>query len=264
MDRYTVTAYIRCYRDPGLVLKCASHVKWADELVIADNSGDNSVKDIVSQIAHPNIKYFATDIVDWRLRVNSLKDKMSSDYILMIDTDEFYSEAAGEEILAVLADKQNVNEGYIVPSESFLFGQYYQKGADQLRLFMRDKFYFNNNSVHEMPKVPGKVGKLNNGYDHFNSPTFANQLTKPFTYAMADAKMLTDEQLNKKRVDGYSSVKIKLHFFKILLKLIWRSRGFFFSKNMNFMHLWLRYVDMLVITANDIGPTEEIRIREQK
>lgn len=264
MDRYTLSAYIRCYKDPKLVLKCASHLKWADEIFVADNSDDSSVKDVIHLIDHPNVSYFNTDIVDFRHRLNSLKDKLSGDFILMVDTDEYYTEASAKEILDVLSDKGNIKEGYIVPSESYAFGEYLAKGANQLRLMMKDKFYFAFTSIHEMPKVKGDIGRLNNGYDHYNSPTFFTIANKPFLYANDDARVLTLDQLQSKRTDTYSSFQLKKHYFKLLVRILWRSKGFFFSRKVRFVDMWLQYRDVLVFISNDTAPTDEIRTREGK
>jgi hypothetical protein len=262
MSRYTITAYLRCYKDPELVLISAAHLLWADELVIADNSNDDSVKDVISQIKHHNLKYFKTDIADWRHRLNNLRDKIAGDYVLLVDTDEFYREETGREILNVLADP-NAHEGYKVPMESYIFGEDCGVGDEQLRLLKRDKFYMEFRSVHEMPKVPGSTGRLKNGYIHFNSPMFSSMASKIFGYALNDAKLLSNEDLLSKRLDSYSSFQLKVHFFKKLLKIVWRSKSLLFKK-ISFVNLLLQYANIIVIISNDTAATEEIRMREGK
>jgi|GEM_PF-7036683 len=264
MARQTIAAHIPTYNCPDLLLSTISEILWVDEIIIADNSSDSSIEDVLGQIGHNNIKYFKSNNVDVRLRLPEFKMNTDSDYILWVCTDEIYYKDTGQEILDILSDSDNLKDGYIVPSDSYVFGEYYGKGADQLRLFKKDKFYFETQSVHEMPKVTGSVGQLKNGYKHYNSPTFSDRVPKLFSYASMDAKMLSDDQLQQKRTDLYSPFEIKKHFFLMLLKILWQSRSLFFSKKISFIHLWGRYSHIINILANDVAPTEEIRLRKGK
>ena len=264
MDRYTITAYVRCYQDPELFLKCVSNLLWVDEILIADNSSGKSIENVVGQIHHHNLKYCRTAIIDWRLRIMDLKKEVSSDYILMVDTDEYYTNESSIEILKVLSDKENAKEGYIIPSESYLYCEYFAKGADQLRLFKKDKFFIEFKSVHEMPRVLGPVELLKHGYNHYNSPTLSSQISKVLGYELNDAELLDDDSLQLKRTDKMSEFQLKKHFFIFILKLIWRSKIIFFTRNITIVHLWMRYLDICYLVAHDITPTEEIRRREGK
>lgn len=142
MTRKTIAAHIPTYNCPELLLKCISHILWVDEVIIADNSTDDSVKNVINLIKHKNVKYFKSEERDIRIRLLNMNKKTESDYILWVHTDEYYDKNAQTEIIRILSDETNLKDGYLVPSESYLYVEKIGKGSDQIRLFQKDNYYF--------------------------------------------------------------------------------------------------------------------------
>jgi glycosyltransferase involved in cell wall biosynthesis len=262
MKNITIAAHIPTYNCPELLLKCVSNILWVDEIIIADNSTNEMVKEVISQIAHHNIKYFKSEEADIRLRLLEYNDKTDSDYILWVHTDEFYDVKAEVEIRTVLSNKAELKEGYMVPSISYVYGLYYGKGHDQLRLFKKDKYFFEMKTMHDMPKVKSEFGLLKVGYAHLNSENLTGQILKVVLYEGNDAKLMNDEQLNKLRTDKLSSFQIKVHYVKMILKIIKATYSILFKKNTGLLDLWVSYFYITSKIIKDVSSTELVRNKE--
>jgi len=262
MNRKTIAAHIPTYNCPDLLLKCLSHTLWVDEIVIADNSTNNDIRDLIPQIKHPNVKYIHSQQPDIRIRLLDLRDQMESDYILWVCTDEFYTEDAAKEILDALSDEASLKDGYVVTAKTYHYGVYDPDGLSHIRLFRKEKFYFELKSIHEQARVDGTVGLIQNHYDHIQLERLASQASKIFFYADNDARIKHSTNLEAVRTDKLSSLQIKIHFYKQLLRIFWRTRRMFFQRNASHVDLFKRYEQILTVIANDSVPTEVIIQRE--
>jgi len=245
-------------------MKCVSRLLWVDEILIADNSTNNEIKNLVSRISHPNIKYRYSSQPDIRIRLTDMRDEMESDYILWVCTDEYYTAEGAEEILDKLSKEETLRDGYIVAAKNYHYGRFAQDGPNHLRVFRRELYFFDMKSMHDQVRITGTVGMINSHYHHYQLQSIAAQANKLFFYASNDARILTAPALEKLRTDKLSSFGIKLHFIIQILRMCWRTRGLLFRKNASHIDLWQNYEALITVIANDSMPTEEVIAREEK
>lgn len=259
----TIAAHIPTYNCPEEFKKCVNAIRWVDEIIVADNSSNDDIKNICKNLQWPNIKYNHYDESDIRKRLMLSLPMIESDFILWVHSDEYYSTEAEIEIRSAL-QAESLPDGFIIPSESYVYKEYFGKGISQLRLFRKNAFQFKFESIHEMPIVEGRTILLKHGYDHYNSPTFYSQVGKVFLYAENDAKTFSDQQLNKLRKDKLNMVSLKFNFVYFFIRMLYRYRKVVFSRKVTFVHLWFFYLEIMTMIANSVAATEEIRKRESK
>ena len=185
---------------------CLKSVSFAQEIIVVNNSSTDKTEEIAR-------KY--TDKIFTRpnnLMLNINKNfgfsKASGEWIFSLDADERVTPQLKEEILSTLnslprrqAGQLSAINGYWIPRKNIIFGKWMEHAGwypdIQLRLFKQGKGKFPEEHVHEMVKVEGGVGSLNEHILHHNYDSISQFLQKLGTvYGPNEA-----EQLIKK---GYS------------------------------------------------------------
>ncbi|MBN1469899.1 MAG: glycosyltransferase family 2 protein [Fusobacteriaceae bacterium] len=159
----------------------------ADEIIIVDsNSTDNTV-----EIAK---KYGAKVYVEnWKgygLQKNSVIEKCTKDWILLIDADEVISDDLSKKILEVI--KEGKEELYDINFTSVCFGKQIKhggwSGSYRIRLFKNGIGKYNDNVVHESFETNGKKGKLTEEIYHYSYEDLSDYLSKFNRYTSEGAK----------------------------------------------------------------------------
>lgn len=259
-DRHTLAVYIGAKNCPELLAECLQRLSWSDEIVVADASTNDEIARLVST-RFPRVKRFAETTTDHRLRFETLRKHIESEWVLGVDADEFYDPACGEEILAALR-RPCPYAGFRIPSVSYLFGERIGAGATQLRLFRKDSYSWAMKSPHEMPTVNGEVGVLTCPYHHHNNPSLSMVPIKTFRYEAAQAALLDDAQLDRLALDNKSDLvfwrSIGLEWLRLnfrFLRAVWSGR------RLGFAGLCLAYVQVFQVIAHHVCITEERRMR---
>lgn len=261
--RHTIAAVIPARNCPELLHRCLQRLDWVDEILVQDASTDDRIARLLRE-TYPLVKYVADADDDLRRRLWNHKDKVSSDFILWVCTDEFYSPSAGQEILTALR-KPCMYDGFEIAEESFFVGTRLPWLNYWVRLVRRDVFFWEYKSMHEMPSVPGAVGRISNGYEHHNNPTLGMVATKNLGYESADAAQLSDEELKRLTLDGRGRLYIWWSAFVGLLRINVRfARAFWAARNLGFAGVCLGYANIYRAIAHHVAPTEELRRRQGK
>jgi len=264
MKRKTIAAHIPTYNCPDLLMKCVSRLLWVDEIIIADNSTNSDIRNLIADIEHPNVRYIYSAQPDIRIRLTDLRHEMKSDYVLWVCTDEYYTKEAGEQILSHLTRLETLKDGYTMPSRLYRYGKFDCDTAPLLRVFRRDQYFFDMKSMHDEVRINGSIGCIDIYYDHYQLQSIASQANKIFFYAANDARVLPDDNISQIRTDKLSSFRIKMHFLTQILRMCWRTRGLLLKKNASHVDLWKNYEALITVIANDSMPTEEAISREEK
>ena len=253
MERHTIAAYCPVKNCAQLLDRCLSHLDWVDEILIADASDNDEIRNLISA-RYPQAKHFFDATNDNRVRFNNLRPNIESDFILLVDSDEFYTPDAAREILQALR-KPCAFDGFEIPSVSYNFGAKLGAGATQLRLFRGDKAHYPMKNVHEFPWVDGPVGLLEQPYHHYNNPVLGMVAVKHFRYEAANAERLTNEELRAASDRGQLLVQ--------LLRLNWRFfRTYRAYRHLGFAGVCMGYGEMMKTIAEEVAPIEELRMRE--
>ncbi len=168
-----LSVVISAYNEEQKIAKCLESAKFADEIVVIDNSSTDNTSKIASKYTK-NIYTQKNNPAQIDLQKNFGFEKATGDWILSLDADETVSGELAEEIKETLA--KNVKEnGYLIPRKNYIFGEWIEHAGwypdYQLRLFRKGKGKFLEKHVHEKLKVEGETGKLKNDILHDNYET---------------------------------------------------------------------------------------------
>jgi hypothetical protein len=260
-ERHTVAVYMNVKNCAELLATCLPRLLWADEIVIADVSTNDEIEQLCRE-KFPQARYFRSKIDDIFGRLAALVPEIRSDFILMVDSDEFYTEAQAEEILEALR-KPCDYDGFYVPQVVYSYGASWGPGAAWMRLFRRDRHSLPlTGSAHLMPTVPGKTRTLKNPYDHIPNPKLGMLVVKHFRYEAITASRLSEDELQCRSLHDLRGIRLVFHALKSLARINVRFlRGFFGMRRHGFAGLCESYGAIFRAVAEDVCPTEEWRMR---
>lgn len=267
------------------ISECLTSVKdIADEIVVADeNSGDRtrqlaeSFGARVLSVKHASIFHESKQ---------KALGTASGDWIMQLDADERVTPKLAEEIRKVITmtddeiakyqstlknhrlflrhqklieerDGAFIEEGeyagFFIPRLNYFLGKYLRYGGvypdGVIRLVRKGRAYFPAKSVHEMIKVNGKVGWLENDLIHMSDPTFKRYLQRNSYYIDLIVQDMNGEKLGKNPRQFIIYVIVKPVWW-FLLTLVrhkglldgWRGILFSFFSALRFPRAYVRYL----------------------
>jgi glycosyltransferase involved in cell wall biosynthesis len=146
---------------------CLKSVRWADELIVVDSFSTDGSLQIARKYADRILQHeygFSVKQKNWAI------PKATSDWVLIVDTDERVTARLRAEIETVLAAPTEHN-AFRIPRENVVLGRTV-RGAGyypdyQVRLFRRDKARYELRRVHGHMVVDGSVGTLGAPIIHY-------------------------------------------------------------------------------------------------
>lgn len=183
-----LTVIIIAKNEEGLIRVCLESVKWADELIVADNGSTDKTIDIAKEYTGKVFKFNHLDFATLR---NKVIEKATGEWVLYVDPDE-----------RVLSDlRVEVNE--LIQSEDFsafaisrrniIFGSEERYGPFWpdwvVRLMKRSEFVTWVGEVHEYPKFKGNLGYTKNSLLHLTHRNINQVILKSLEWSKIDAKL---------------------------------------------------------------------------
>jgi glycosyltransferase involved in cell wall biosynthesis len=194
----TLSVVISVFNGEKVLDACLKSVLFADEIVVVNNSSTDSTLKIAQKYTNKiyNQKNNPSKI---DIQKNLGFEKATGDWILYLDADEQASPELAREIKKVIENCElkieNSANGYWIPRKNIIFGKWIEHTGWypdlQLRLFRRGKGKFTEEHVHEMMKVEGELGRLENHIMHDNYESISQFLSKLATiYGPNEAEQL--------------------------------------------------------------------------
>ncbi|HOD12665.1 MAG TPA: glycosyltransferase family 2 protein [Candidatus Omnitrophota bacterium] len=148
---------------------------WADELVLVDDESADRTVEIAK-------KYQATiyhrKMDNEGLHRNWAYAQAHNEWVLSLDADEMVTEELKQEISAVLANTPF--HAFSIPLRNFIGSYWVRHGgwypAGKLRLFMKNRFKYEEVGVHPRVFVNGQTGHLTKDIVHKGYPDFEHFL----------------------------------------------------------------------------------------
>ncbi len=200
---------------------CLESVRWADEIIIADNGSTDLTLDIAQKYTDKIVKFAGQDFSALR---NKALEKATGDWVFYVDADERVLEPLKNEILDIVKTTDKV--AYAVSRQNIIFGQAVNYGPYKndrmIRVFKKDKFKTWVGKVHEYGTFDGNLGYLENKLLHLTHRDIDSIVLKSLEWSKIDAEL----RLNSKhpKMTG-------LRFLRILLTEIFnqgiKRQGFF-------------------------------------
>lgn len=129
-------------------------VRWVDELVVVDMRSTDRTVEIANAIADRVISTPPTDRVDG-IR-NHFLDEVTSEWLLVLDSDEWLAEDAGDQLRGLVAEFGTRFDAFALPRFNSICGQVMRGGLwypdHQIRLFRRGTVLWED-AHHRPPRV---------------------------------------------------------------------------------------------------------------
>lgn len=170
------------------ILACLESVKWADEIIVVDNSSSDKTKEISKKYTE---KVFSVEIDDFAALRNYAFEKTRGDWILYVDADERVLKDLKEEILSLIPNP--TNSAYAISRKNIIFGKEVRYGPFWpdyvIRLIKRSGFINWVGSVHEYVTFRGSLGYTKNSFLHLTHRNIDQIVLKSLDYSKIDAKL---------------------------------------------------------------------------
>ena len=265
--------------------ECLSSIKGtADEIVVVDEESKDNTIEIVRSFGAKIIRVKHSPI--FHISKQKALEEANGEWILQLDADERVTPKLAEEIRRVIEMPDNkIDEyqktlknqrlfarhkrliekrdgafikegefaGFFIPRLNYFLGKYLRYGGvypdGVIRLVKKEKAHFPQKSVHELIKVDGKVGWLQNDLIHMADPTFSRYLQRNSYYIDLIADDMKNENLGKSvwQFLNYVLVKPIWWFFITLFRhkgILDGFQGIIFSffSALRFPRAYLRYL----------------------
>lgn len=186
MPRLTVAVLARDNEDE--IADCLRSVLWADErIVILDTRSRDATAAIAREVGARVIPHRFVNFAQQReFGLSTVR----GEWLFYVDTDERATPALAEEIRRVIEDESRV--GWWVPRRNFIWGREIRHGGwhpdYQLRLLRLGSAHYDpRREVHEIVRLEGREGYLQEPLIHHNYRTVAQFMDRQRFYATYEA-----------------------------------------------------------------------------
>lgn len=244
----TISALILTYNEEDNIEDCLKSLIWCNEIIVIDSYSDDQTVEIARKYTD---KVYQRIFDDFASQRNYGLDKVSSEWVLVIDADERVTYELKEEIQQVLLAPQA--EAYKIPFRNYFLGKWIRYCGwypdYHLRLFKKEKARFVN-KVHEKVDIKGDINKLSAAIDHYTYKSISQFIRKTDYYTTLAAKemYLQGKQFN---------------IFNLIFNPVWRfikmfivKRGYkegiygFILSVLYFFYTFLKYAKLWDIKNN--------------
>lgn len=195
-----LAAVVLTFNEEKHLPDCLASLRWADEVVVFDSFSADRTPDIARSfgarfIQHPFSNYAA--------QRNAALEAVEADWIFFVDADERATPALADEIKDLTGLKRGAvprrpvrsEAGWWAPRHNYIFGKLTLHAGwfpdYQLRLLRRGRARYDpDRPVHELVRLEGVEGFLQNPLIHLNYETVPEFIARQHAYARYDAGIL--------------------------------------------------------------------------
>ena len=181
--RLPLSVIVTTFNEEINIAECLQSVAWADEVLLVDSYSTDRTLELSRQFP---VKVLQREYYGSAAQKNWSLDRVSHDWVLIIDADERVPEDLAREILGVLALPPPVNGFYIRRQNLFIDKVIRHSGwsTDKVvRLFRRDKGRYPNRRVHADLEIEGPIPVLRHPFVHYTFRSFDQYFKKFLNYA---------------------------------------------------------------------------------
>lgn len=207
-----ISVFIITYNEEKIISKCLEKLAWADEIVVVDSgSTDNTVA--ICEKFKATVVY--NKFENFGKQKQFALEQTNNSWVLSLDADEVLSDELIKEIQAI--NFSNDNSGYLIPRTHVFLNKIFKYGSENkkpiLRLFNKTKGDFTQDKVHEVIKIGGKLGKLNNEMLHYTVFDISTAIQKQIKYSLLSGELLFEK--GKKSSLLKSIIKFPFEFIRV-------------------------------------------------
>lgn len=192
-----ITAAIIARDEEQHLRPCLDALSWADDrlVVLDDRTVDRSAEVGRSTGARVALGTFTT----FPAQRNLALDLVNTPWVLFVDADERTTPALAEEVRrAIDCRAAEAPVGYWIPRRNFMWGGWIRHGGwypdHQLRLLKVARArYDERRDVHELVRLDGDAGYLDESLIHYNYDRLGQFVAKQRVYSSLDAERMARE-----------------------------------------------------------------------
>jgi glycosyltransferase involved in cell wall biosynthesis len=176
--KFPLSVVVLTKNEQERIAKCLDSVKWADEIIVVDDESLDRTREIVK---HYTDKIFIKKMDIEGKHRNWAYAQAKNIWVLSLDADEIVTPELREEIQKVLKNNPREN-GFTIPRRNYI-GNYWVKyggwyPSPQLKLFKKDKFRYEEVSVHPRAFMDDPCGHLKGDIIHYSYRDLEDFLSK--------------------------------------------------------------------------------------
>jgi len=179
----TLSVVVITYNEEANIGRVLESVRLADEHIVLDCGSTDRTLEIARAFG---AKTFTEKWKGYSAQKNSAIDKATGDWVLSLDADEAVETELMDEIRHVL-DQNPSLDGYYMPRKNYFLGRWIRHGGfypdRKLRLFRRGRGRFGERLVHEVVRVDGPTGTLNQALIRNAYPTLEGYISHMNRYS---------------------------------------------------------------------------------
>jgi glycosyltransferase involved in cell wall biosynthesis len=182
-ERIAVSVVILTKNEESCIAECLESVKWADEVIVVDDESSDRTLEIVKK--YTNKVYLRKMDIEGRHR-NWAYQKARNSWVLSLDADEQVTPELKDEIAQAIKSSEFIV--YAIPLRNYIGNYWVRYGgwypASKTRLFLKDKFKYEETEVHPRAVYDGKCGHLKSDIVHKGYPDlehFLNSINRQST-----------------------------------------------------------------------------------
>lgn len=174
--------------------RCLNSVKGlASEIVLVDSGSTDKTVEMAKNMG---AKVFSHDFTNFAEQKNFALSKTTGDWILSLDADEEIDKELAKEIkMAIEDDRYN---GYLIPRKNFILGAQIKHSwwSPDTHIWLWRKGTGKwVGKVHEEVVVEGRVGRLKNAKNHYQSSKVEDFIKSNNLYSEIMAKQLFEKKI---------------------------------------------------------------------
>ena len=181
--RLPLSVIITTFNEERNIADCIESVLWADEIFLVDSYSTDKTLELAQQfpITIRRRQYYGSAAQkNWSL------DRVSHDWVLILDADERVTDDLAREILILLTAKPKYN-GYYIRRRNIMTNKVIRHSGwstDRvIRLFHREHGRYPNRRVHADVDIEGTIPILRHKLIHYTFRSFDTYLEKTLNYA---------------------------------------------------------------------------------
>jgi len=234
----TISALIITCNEEKNIKDCLDSIKWCDEIVVVDSYSKDKTVEICRQYTE---KVFQREFDNFAAQRNYALEKVTGDWVLVVDADERVTKELKDEIKEVISTN-NFIQAYKIPRKNYFLGKWIKYCGWYpdyvLRLFRNNGVSYSG-LVHELPDIKGQIYHLKNSLIHYTYDNLEHYLQKINQYTSLAAEDM--HQKGKDKCLIYILIRPLLEFLK---KYIFK-KGFLLGRQGLFLSIISSYYQFI-------------------
>lgn len=171
--KFQLTVVVLTKNEADNIQRCLKSVDWSDNIILIDNSADDTVKIAQRVLPKGKLQVFGSrEEANFAKLRNFAFVHAKNNWVMFLDADEEMTSELAQEIRQAIVNSP-VN-GYYIKRRDYFLGRWLEYGETgnikMIKLGRKDSGRWRR-SVHEVWEIKGKLGELENPLLHYPHPT---------------------------------------------------------------------------------------------